>query len=63
MQSISQWQTKKQRNYKKRFMPSLNLPKNNVALMLLKKCCCNKSIDNVVMTYKRNITITKRNET
>ena len=50
MQSISQWQTKKQRNYKKRFMPSLNLPKNNVVLMLLKMCCCNKSIDNVVMT-------------
>ena len=44
-------------------MRNLNVPETNVVLMLLKMCCCNKSIDNVVMTYKRNITITKRNET
>ena len=50
MQSTSQWQTKKQRNYKVNFMRNLNVPKNNVVLMPLKMCCCNKSIDNVVMT-------------
>ena len=50
MQSTSQWQTKKQRNYKVNFMRKLNVPKNNVVLMPLKMCCCNKSIDNVVMT-------------
>ena len=44
-------------------MRNLNVPKNNVVLMQLKMYCCNKSIDNVVMTYKRNITITKKNET
>ena len=44
-------------------MRNLNVLKNNVALMPLKMRCCNKSIDNVVMTYKRNITITKKNET
>ena len=63
MQSISQWKTKKQRNYKVNFTRNLNVPKNNVVLMPLKMCCCNKSIDNVVMTYKRNITITKKNQT
>ena len=38
------------RNYKVNFMRNLNVPKNNVVLMPLKMCCCNKSIDNVVMT-------------
>ena len=63
MQSISQWQTKKQLIYKVNFMHNLNVPKDNVVLMQLKMCCCNKSIDNVVMTYERNVTITKKNET
>ena len=50
IQSISQLQTKKQRNYKVNFMRDLNVPKNNVVLMPWKMCCFNKSIDNVVMT-------------
>ena len=50
MQSISQWQIKKQRNYKVTFMRNLNVPKNSVILMPLKMCCSNKSIDNVVVT-------------
>ena len=49
MQSISQWQTKKQRNYKVTFMRNLNVPRN-VILMPLKMRCCNKNIDNVVVT-------------
>ena len=40
-------------------MHNLNVPKTNVILTLLKICCCNKSIDNVVVTYKRNVTMTK----
>ena len=31
-------------------MGNLNIPKNNVVLMPLKMCCCNKSINNVAMT-------------
>ena len=49
MQSNSQLQTKKQRNYKVNFMCNLNVPKNNVVLMSLKLCSCNKSIENAVM--------------
>ena len=49
MQSISQWQTKKQRNYKVNFMRNLNVAKNNVVLMPLRMCCCNKSTDSVVV--------------
>ena len=51
MQSNSQLQTKKQRNYKVNFMCNLNVTKNNVVVMPLKMCCCYKSIDNVVMTW------------
>ena len=40
----------KQHNYKVKFMRDLNVPKNNVVLMPLKMCGCNKSIDNVVVT-------------
>ena len=47
IKSISQWQVKKQRNYKVTFMHHLNVPKNNVILMPF---CCNKSVDNVVVT-------------
>ena len=49
IQSTSQWQTKKHDNYKVTFMRNLNVPKN-VILMSLKMCCCDKSIDNVVVT-------------
>ena len=31
-------------------MHILNVPKTNIILTLLKTCCCNKSIDNVVET-------------
>ena len=38
----------------------MDVPKTTVILTLLNICCCNKSIDNVVVTYnKRNITMTK----
>ena len=40
-------------------MYNLNVPKTNITLRLLKICCCNKSIDNVIVTYKKNVTITK----
>ena len=33
-------------------MGNLNVPKNNLILTLLKMCCCNKSIDNVVAKKK-----------
>ena len=52
IQSISQWQTKEQRNYKVNFTRNLNVPKNNVILMPLKICFCNKSIDNLVVAIK-----------
>ena len=45
MQSISQWQNKKQLNYKVNFMRNLSVPKIDVVLMPLKMCCCNKSIE------------------
>ena len=48
--STSRGQTKKQPNYNLTFMHNLNVPKTNVILTLLKICCCNKSIDNVVVT-------------
>ena len=46
MQSISQWQTKKQRNYKVNFMRDLNVlkNKNNVVVMPLKVCYCKKAL-------------------
>ena len=44
-------------------MRNLNEPNNYVILMPLKMCCCNKNVDNVVVTCKRNITMTKKNET
>ena len=50
MQSISQWQTKKQPNYKVIFMHNLNIPKTNAILTLLKICWFSKSINNVVVT-------------
>ena len=40
-------------------MHNLNVPKINVILTLLKTCCCNKNIDNLVVTYKRTVTMTK----
>ena len=40
-------------------MHNLNVPKTNVILTLFKICCCNESIDNVVATCKRNVTMTK----
>ena len=48
--SISQSHTKKQPNYNVTFMHNLNFSKTNVILTLLKMRCCNKSIDNVVVT-------------
>ena len=47
---ISQWQTKNQLNYNVTFMYNLNVPETNIILTLLKTCCCNKNIDNVVVT-------------
>ena len=40
-------------------MHNLNVPKINVILALLKICCCNKNIDNLVVTYERTVTMTK----
>ena len=48
--SIPQWQTKNQLNYNVTFMHNLNVPKTNIILTLLKRCFCNKSIDDVVVT-------------
>ena len=31
-------------------MYNLNVPETNIILTLLKTCCCNKNIDNVVVT-------------
>ena len=37
IQSISQWQAKKQRNHNVSFMRSLNVPKNNVNCLVVTK--------------------------